>query len=250
MIQNELINLLVRSAFQSEYWRLSRNPALGLLFILPLWLFYEILAYQLNRGWLGNLRTGTDYLIKKYLNCFGLHVGVVLFLLFAIIIGFIIHQWKKIRKIRQRPVYFAFMVLESLGYALILGLFVGSLTGLFLNQSRAVLDPNKAAALIINLGSGVYEEFIFRFMLISAVALLLKKIGPNEYLSYSIAVIVSSLLFSYAHHLAIFNEPLSFSSVVFRFFAGVAFSVLFIFRGYGITACTHSMYNVFLMFRL
>jgi membrane protease YdiL (CAAX protease family) len=69
------------------------------------------------------------------------------------------------------------------------------------------------------------------------------------------AVVVTSLIFSAAHYridLIIashrfttdFGEPFSWFSFLFRFVAGVAFSTLFLLRGFGITAGTHAMYDL------
>jgi hypothetical protein len=57
------------------------------------------------------------------------------------------------------------------------------------------------------------------------------------------------VVFAYFHYLDFFSETLAWNSFVFRLFAGTAFSLIFIFRGLGIAAYTHSLYNVFLMFR-
>ncbi|MFQ5822743.1 MAG: type II CAAX prenyl endopeptidase Rce1 family protein [bacterium] len=240
----------MRSIFRNEYWSLSRNPAIGLVFVAPLWLLYEFLAYKLNHSWQGSLRTGTDLLFKKGLNYLGLQEWQTVGLPFLLLILFFTLKVKPIRQMKIRPVHFAYMFLESLFYALLFGIFVGSFTGFFLTQQIYRFNHSMIAALIVHIGSGVYEEFFFRFIFISGLVLFFKKvIHKDESISYPTAVLSGSFLFAFLHYLNIFGEPFHLETFFFRFFAGVVFSFLFIFRGYGIAAYTHSLYNILLLFR-
>ena len=141
------------------------------------------------------------------------------------------------------------MFLESLIYGSLLGLVVGSLTGVLLSPQDIYLNQLKINALVLNLGAGIYEEFVFRFLLITGISWVLKKAVKNKFLIYLCALLLSSLLFSFFHYLEPFNEPFQVNSFLFRFIAGSVFSIIFIFRGYGIAAYSHSLYNVLLMFR-
>jgi len=55
------------------------------------------------------------------------------------------------------------------------------------------------------------------------------------------------LLFSAFHYIGPFGEPLRLESFVFRTLAGIAFSALYLTRGFGITAWTHALYDVAVM---
>ncbi|MFQ5771727.1 MAG: type II CAAX prenyl endopeptidase Rce1 family protein [bacterium] len=240
----------MRPIFGNEYWSLTRNPVIGLMFVTPLWLLYEFSAYEINHGWQGHFRTGTDLLLKKGLNGLGIvewqSVAVPLLLL-IIYFGL---RVKSLAKIQLRPVHFAYMLLESLFYALCFGVVVGGFTGFFLTPQINGLNQSKVAALIVHLGSGVYEEFFFRFVFISITVLIFSKVfHKDNAFSYPVAVFFGSLVFAFTHYLDIFGEPLRLDTFLFRFFSGLVLSLLFIVRGYGITAYTHSLYNVLLMFR-
>jgi hypothetical protein len=223
---------------------------IGLMFVAPLWLLYEFSTYRINYGWQGQVRTGTDLLLRSGLNYLGIKGWQTFALLLVILILFLAFQFRDTVKIGIRPVYFAYMFLESLFYALLFGIVVGGLTGFFLTQEAHNLNQSKLAVLIVHLGSGVYEEFFFRLLFISVTVPLLNNFFHKETpFSYHVAVLLGSLLFAFAHYLSVFGEPLRLDTFVFRFFSGVALSLLFIFRGYGISAYTHSLYNVLLMFR-
>jgi membrane protease YdiL (CAAX protease family) len=55
-------------------------------------------------------------------------------------------------------------------------------------------------------------------------------------------VLAASVLFSVYHYWG--GETPSLYNFVFRTFAGVYFGIVFLFRGFGITACSHASYDV------
>ena len=235
---------------KNEYWSLSRKPIFGLMFVLPLWLIYELLAFQINQSWQGNLRTGTDLLFKGIFEFLGVPEwnAVVLPSLFLIL--YLLDQRKRILKTGIKPVHFAYMFLESLFYALLFGIVVGGFTGFFLVQQKVHMNQSLVNLLVVHLGAGVYEEFFFRLLFISGTVIFFRKAFNKELsTSYPVAILLGSLLFACFHYLEIFDQPFHLDSFLFRLFAGVVFSFLFIFRGYGICAYTHSLYNVLLLFR-
>lgn len=141
------------------------------------------------------------------------------------------------------------MFLESLIYGALLGLVVGSLTDVSLGAREILFNQSKINSLVLSLGAGIYEEFVFRFLLITGIFWILKNTLRNKFVIYSIAFFLSSLFFSLFHYLELFNEPFQVNSFLFRFTAGSVFAIIFIFRGYGISAYSHSLYNILLMFR-
>ena len=91
---------------------------------------------------------------------------------------------------------------------------------------------------------------MFRLILLSAVAWVIRSAGATNRASLIAAVIVTSLAFSAAHYqpFTAGGDPFHWFTFVFRFLAGVFFSVLFLLRGFGITAGSHAMYNIFTLF--
>ena len=101
---------------------------------------------------------------------------------------------------------------------------------------------------MLSLGAGVYEEFLFRVVLISLFSLIFSKVvGLKRITSLGLAVIISSLIFSGFHYVGIFGEPFLLQTFVFRFIGGLVLSILYVTRGYGITAYTHSFYDLFIV---
>ena len=58
------------------------------------------------------------------------------------------------------------------------------------------------------------------------------------------ATVTGAFVFSAFHYLGPLGDPLRLESFVFRALAGVAFSALYLTRGFGITAWTHALYDV------
>jgi len=150
---------------------------------------------------------------------------------------------------QMRLHYYAWMLLESMFYGAILGILVGAVSGLFLSAS-GFFSSERFLQFVINLGAGIYEEFVFRFLLLSGIIFLFAKVFNREMAASAIGVFLSALIFAGFHHLEIFDEPFAWRSFLFRFFAGLLFAGLFLFRGFGVAAYTHSFYNIFLIFRL
>jgi hypothetical protein len=70
--------------------------------------------------------------------------------------------------------------------------------------------------------------------------------GWNATSSGVFAVAVGALIFAAFHYIGPYGDRLQLASFTFRTVAGVLFSGLFLLRGFGITAWTHALYDVFL----
>jgi len=71
--------------------------------------------------------------------------------------------------------------------------------------------------------------------------------GFRPLLANTFAVAVGALIFSAFHYIGAYGDPFRLDSFVFRAIAGVAFSALYVFRGFGITAWTHALYDVLVL---
>ena len=105
--------------------------------------------------------------------------------------------------------------------------------------------------IVTGIGAGIYEEFVFRLVLICLLMLLLQDFFSLNYTaSVTLAVVVSALLFSAHHHILFLNggfesgEAFAWWAFVFRTAAGLYFAALFALRGFGITAGTHAFYDI------
>jgi membrane protease YdiL (CAAX protease family) len=93
-------------------------------------------------------------------------------------------------------------------------------------------------------GAGLYEEVLFRLLLFSAAARLAGLAGLGGWWKIAAAVASTSLLFALAHYVGAGGDAWALPSFCFRFLAGAFFALLFVSRGFGITAGTHAAYDV------
>ena len=97
---------------------------------------------------------------------------------------------------------------------------------------------------VMFLGAGIYEELLFRLILLTATIGALRYCGMKRGLAVVAAVLITSLLFSVAHYVGPYGEAFEMFGFLFRFVAGVFFCVLFVNRGFGIAAGTHAGYDI------
>jgi membrane protease YdiL (CAAX protease family) len=107
------------------------------------------------------------------------------------------------------------------------------------------------ADIVTGIGAGIYEELLFRLIMICAIMLLLQDmIGINQHSAVIIAVLLSAALFGAHHHIDFLtgranqSDLFDWSKFAFRTMAGVYFAAIFAIRGFGITAGTHAFYDI------
>ena len=109
------------------------------------------------------------------------------------------------------------------------------------------------ADITTSIGAGIYEELIFRLIMICLLMILFQDIlRLNRRNAVIFSVILSAAMFSAHHHIDFFSgqtfESFSATAFVFRTIAGIYFAVLFAFRGFAITAGTHAFYDIIVVF--
>lgn len=138
------------------------------------------------------------------------------------------------------------LVVEAVGGPLL----AAQTGGVPVPDSPGPVDPKQLgvlARLTMSLGAGVHEELVFRLAMIPALGWLFHKAGGlSRVVSLLIAFVVSSLLFSAAHHV-IGGEPWKLAPFVYRFFCGMIFATLFQFRGFAVAVYTHALYDIYVM---
>jgi hypothetical protein len=176
-------------------------------------------------------------------------------LLLPLALVLVLLAWQVVRpgQWQFRPSILVGMVLESFLLALAL-VGVSRLMDLgFCMLDRHVTpvlglgDPRprtNLAPLVGYLGAGIYEEALFRLMLVPLFFGLLRLLQTPQILASALAVTASALLFSLAHHAGTPGEPFTWFAFVFRWMAGVFFAWVFVIRGYGIAVGAHTAYDI------
>ncbi|MDQ3995765.1 MAG: CPBP family intramembrane metalloprotease [Gemmatimonadota bacterium] len=241
-----------------SYWEASRAHRYSLLFALPLLLVYEALAALLAADpSAAGVRNGADVLLKSLFIAAAGRRGPLLFM--AVVIG--ISLWLIRRDLRAnggrlRAWIFGGMVVESLVLSLAFGVVVGALTVRILGPLGAlavqvggeVQTMSWPARFMLSIGAGLYEELLFRVVVVSAIANGARlAFGWGRGGAGVIATILGALIFSAFHYVGPYGDEFALQSFTFRAIAGLMFSALYLTRGFGITAWTHAMYDVFVL---
>jgi hypothetical protein len=237
-----------------EYFRLTRTHTYSLLFAFPLLLLYEAGAAWLAHADENSLRNGADVMLRTLLAATGIQ-GTGAFAGVLIVAALIVVLLERRRqKIPVRPSLFLGMAMESTVYAILFGAVVGTLTQWVLQGagfSLAIQENPMSAlpmrdAVVLSLGAGIYEELVFRVVVVGGLFALFRASGLQPKRSGIFAAVLAAILFSAFHYIGPYGDTWALPSFLFRALAGLAFSVLFLVRGFGVTAWTHALYDIFL----
>ena len=222
-----------------SYWSLSRTPLTSLLFAMPLVLAYEGGVLLLGRG---SPRNGADVWLRQFLDALGF--GAYFLLPTLTVIGLLAWHHIEHDEWRFSPAVLAGMALECLVWA-------AALIGVARLQERlwplaaaAAVDEGVLARLVAFCGAGLYEEVLFRLLLLPVLAWSFERLGFSTVSDACWAVVTSSLLFSAAHYVGPLGDSFAIYSFTFRFLAGLFFALLFSIRGFGVAAGTHAVYDI------
>lgn len=249
-----------------SYWRLSRAPRYSLLFALPLLAVYEGLAALLSRAGGPDVRNGAEVLLNAALGVVaGRWAGLAVVGL--VVLGCVALAGFDLRRSggRLERRVFGWMLAESAALAVVCGFVVSAATAWLLAavaprlavlaaQGAAAAAPASEAALgwptrlMLSLGAGLFEELVFRVLLVGALAFGVRRVlGAGRTAAGLLASVVGALVFSAAHYVGAYGDAFTVQSFAFRAIAGLFFSVLFVFRGFGIAAWTHALYDVLVL---
>lgn len=251
---------------RDTYHRLSRTATYGFLSALPLLLLYEVMILVANAGHTMQVRVGAEVWVKQLLLALGgagtFALGVV-----VLLIGLGIFFYERKKDIPIRPRYFAWILGESAVYAILVAILVSNLVGFILSVAvlpAAVLPAGVLPAgmvapqasdslftmLALSIGAGLYEELIFRVVLVGGLYLVLTRFTDRRVLAYTVAAVIGAFLFSAVHYTGALGDVFTLSSFLFRFLFGLALNVIFLLRGFGVAAWTHALYDVLVVTHL
>ncbi len=238
----------------SDYWSDARTPLSSLLFLIPWIVVYEFGVFVMGQDQPDVVRNGADFWMRSALsqlgfgNIFSLPTIVVTMLLASHII-------------RKNPWQVHFetqlgMLAESV--LLAIGLVaVGQCHDIVFRHVAvgSVSVENGASTAMLNsigpvtravtfIGAGVYEEVMFRLLLVPAAFLVFRMFEFPAKWAAVMAAVSTSFLFAIAHHIGPSAEALNLFAFSFRAAAGLFFASVFLLRGFGITVGCHTAYDL------
>jgi len=229
-----------------EYQQQTLRPLMSLLFVLPLIMLYEVATLS---GETTHIRSGMDQWLHYFLDQLGVGQVVILPMLTAAILLTQHHSSNDDWKISWTTP--GWMKVESLILAGCLWMFA-NFCCLFSSDEKMLEEPTTVVtlashwdSLLIMIGSGIYEELIFRLILLSLLLAAMQrylKIPHGHWLAMGLV----SWIFAALHYNFINPTGADFETVsfLFRFLASLFFSVIYLYRGFGIAVGTHVIYDI------
>ena len=234
------------------YWQSSRTATYGFLAALPLFVMYEALILFVNPSGPAQIRVGADLWLKQLMALFG---GQGLFALGIPVL--LIGIWIFIKDRKKRPPlrlkWFGWIIGESALYAVVVAILVSTIVGLIFAMGLAGPATQAADSLptsmmmVLSIGAGLYEELVFRVVLVGGMFLIFRHFLPRVWVAYLAAAVIGALLFSAVHYMGSMGDAFTMASFTFRFLFGLALNGVFLARGFGVAAWTHALYDVFVV---
>lgn len=231
-----------------NYAAQTRRPLASLLFVLPLLLIYEWGVVLMPAA----TRNGAEVWLRQSLDLAGLGGYFLLpVLTLAALLGW--HHTTR-QPWKLSPYVLVGMIAESC-------LLAGSLL-IFAHLHSEILHHTASSSpwlqvaaggagragwfahTISYCGAGIYEEVLFRLLLYPLAYLLLVPCLAHNMTRCCMAILLSSCVFSAAHYVGAGGDFWAWDTFLFRLSAGVFFAGLLVYRGFGIAAGTHAVYDV------
>ena len=233
-----------------EYVALSRTATYSFLAALPLLVGYHVLILIANAG-SGpvQVRVGAEVWITRLLAWFGA-TGMLALGVAVLVAGIVVFVAERKKHIPIRRRYFGWMIAESLAYAVILAALIGYVVGVLFAVAPDVMAaqvgrPGWFRMFALSLGAGIYEELVFRVILVGGLFAALHRLTSwPRGRAYVVAALVGAVVFSAVHYIGPLGDPFALPSFTFRFLFGLALNAVFLLRGFGIAAWTHALYDV------
>jgi membrane protease YdiL (CAAX protease family) len=212
------------------------------ILVFPLFLVYQ-LGILGGRG-----QNGADFVTRALIRVSERDLSNYMVILAGMMLVYAAVVVLLARRGRFSPRAFMPMLAESTFYALVMGTII-----VFVIRHLARIVPGLVIGgagpldvLVISAGAGFHEELIFRVIVMGGLAWLLTGLtGPGR--AWIVALVLSSLVFSLAHHVGPVGEPFTFAAFVYRTLAGVFFALVYHVRGFAVAAWTHALYDVYVL---
>ena len=231
-----------RDGTGAGYFERSKEPLASLALLLPLLVFHELgVVAQEIRGeapvtveayrWIELGVSSSGFLLRAAPAILTLGLLLVLHLARGA-------DWSMPRFLP------GWMFLESLGW--MAPLLIGqAVLGAAVFASAPAAAASVGGLLNIAIGAGLYEELLFRLMLVGGLDWLLRRVvGLEGWWPGAIAILVSATLFALYHDLSPSQGKDVAGLFVLYAAGGIFFGVLYMTRGFGITAATHAFYDI------
>jgi len=237
-----------RTAALRRHFGRRQNALTSAIALFPLFLTHQVGILLGARG-----HNAADFATGALIRLCDRDVGLYVALLATLAAAYLgVLAWLR----RRRPLQvrlFGPMLVEAFVYAFFMGALV-QLAMERLDRFVPILAAGAAGAgpldvVVISAGAGFHVELVFRAGLLAGGIRLsaLLPLRAARAAGPALALLVSSLLFAAVHHIGPAGEPLTAAAFVYRTLAGGLFGLIYLYRGLGVAAWTHALYDVLVL---
>lgn len=238
-------------SLKKSYASRSMDPLHILVFVLPLVAFYEATLFFTDISGVRETVAAHE-LINRFLAAFGSFAlylpGIVLLLALLVMKIARGDAWR----IRWRTI--PMMGFESIVWAIPLLVIAAMLSGpaavQIADPSSVPADPHAASVLgriALSIGAGLYEELLFRLLMVTAGAFMLRSIlRLGDTWAAGLAITIAAFAFTFYHQVDGETASIIARRMVY-FVAGCFLGLVFVLRGFGIVVGAHVAYDLFVL---
>ncbi len=234
-----------RAALSDSYWDITHRPLQCLVFLLPLILAYEIGMAMIH----GQLPVDDQpgLAARQLLQWLFSLFGVKSLYLPGVAVIFVLLGWQIVS---GNPWKVSWPCLLGMAAESVMLSIPVVLLNELIRRSSALMGVTKLAGaafdnLLLSIGAGIYEELVFRLVVIEILSLILIDIGRLRQVSgVALTVILSSLMFAAHHYPPIGADIWSTSEFAFRAAAGAYLAAVYVVRGFGLAVGCHVVYDI------
>ena len=228
-----------------QYHRVSKDPAIVILLILPVFLVYAFGQFWASPAALAGVDVLSIYLRSTF--DLSIYIGVQAVIALSGI-AFAVYR------LRGTLLPSFSQALPAIAESAVYGLALGTIVLTLMEEAHLLSVAQQAAdsspALLLDgwvapAGAALHEEFLFRLLLIPILALIGTRVfAMPQSIALLSAAVGSSLIFAGAHHW-IGGETYSNYAFAYRSVAGLLFAGLQIARGFAVSVWTHAVYDFY-----
>jgi hypothetical protein len=219
----------------------AARPLASLVFLAPLLAFYAIGVVWLRQ----DMAARADILLRDALGW----LGVTGYLAPTWMIVVILLVWHVLRRDPWRIPWgtVGLMAAETAILAVPLVLLAGifnvashgpALLAIGSREARSWIDVVQSC-----IGAGIFEELIFRLLMVGGTMYILRGILKEQSAGAAIAVVLIAAAVFAGAHLLDHPDRFAWDRFLFRSAAGIYLGFIFLYRGFGVAAGTHILFN-------
>lgn len=228
-----------------HYFMRSQRPLQALVFLTPL-----IILYEVGAVYYAPVMAGRGLLAREWMKDFFESFGATGNWLPGLAVLAVLLSWHIATRQNWRlyPKLYVGMTFESIALAiplLLFGLLMGSNAAIAtLADANNSITHDMLCEMVLSVGAGLYEELVFRLVMIAMIHMLLVDALKMPSVNGGVIAVLFSSLFFAASHFQNAAWPWPMPQFLFFAVAGLYFSIIYVFRGFGIVVATHAIYDI------